>query len=154
MKEMGMDSKVPRRAFLEAVPAAVGMLAYAAPATAAEPAPRTALKAADVTISATPYTPVPDYPIQPKRYAEVALRDTFWKPKVSTNAEVTIPFEVQKLTAPGSGRGLYGGVLEAAILSLQTHHDPQLQAQVDARIQTLKQTPSRGNSGFEIAVAY
>jgi len=66
---------------------------------------------------------------------------------------VTIPFEVQKLTESGSGRGLNGGVLEAAILSLQTHPDARLQAQVDARIQAMAQTPARGNKGFEIAVA-
>ena len=134
-----MDRKVPRRDFLKTAQAAAGMLAYATQGRAAANAA---------------YTPVADYPIQPKRYSEVEIRDAFWKPKITTNAEVTIPFEVQKLTESGSGRGFGGGVLEAAILSLQTHPDAKLQAQVDATIQTMKQTAGRGNSGFEIAAAY
>jgi DUF1680 family protein len=146
-----MDSKVPRRDFLKAARAA-GILAYAAQRpTAATAAAKTALKAADVTISGTPYTPIPDYPIQPKRYSEVTIKDAFWKQKIKTNAEVTIPFEVQKLAESATARGFGGGVLEAAILSLQTHPDAKLQAQVDARIQTLTQAPGRGNNGFEIA---
>lgn len=150
-----MDSKVPRRALLKAFPAAAGILAYAGQGPApAKPAFGTKRKAADVTISETAYTPVPDYPIQPKRYSEVTLKDTFWKPKVTTNAEVTIPFEVQKLSESGSGRGFGGGVLEASILSLQTHPDPKLQVQVDARIKALKEAPARGNNGFEIAATY
>ena len=147
-----MDSKVLRREFLRIAPAGAGVLAYAAQG----PAPRKAktLKAADVTISGTAYSPVADYPIQPKRYSEVTIKDTFWKPKLAANAEVTIPFEVQKLTQSGSGRGFGGGVLEASILSLRTHPDPKLQAQVEARVQALKQAPGRGNSGFEIAATY
>ena len=86
-------------------------------------------------------TPVPDYPIQPKRYSDVTLTDAFWKPKVDLNAAVTIPFEVQKLV--DGGRGFGGNVLEAAILSLQTHPNPQLQAQVEARVRALPQAPGR-----------
>ncbi|MBZ5626907.1 MAG: glycoside hydrolase family 127 protein [Acidobacteriia bacterium] len=82
------------------------------------------------------------------------MKDEFWAPKIATNAKVTIPFEVQKLTEAGSRRGLSGGVLEAAILSLQTHPDATLQAQVEARIETLKTTPGGGNGGFEIAAAW
>ena len=145
-----MDDKVARRAFLKTASLAAGMLgnsdAYAAPAKAT--------KAADVAISATPYKPVPDYPIRPKRYSEVTLKDAFWKPKVDTNARVTIPFEVTKLNPEGARMGFNGNVMEAAVLSLATHPDPQLQAQVDARIQSLKQGSSRGNTGFEFAVTY
>jgi DUF1680 family protein len=54
----------------------------------------------------------------------------------------------------GARMGFNGNVLEAAILSLATHPDPHLQAQVDARIAALKQSPSRGNAGFEGAVTY
>ena len=75
-----------------------------------------------------------DYPIVPKRYSEVMLKDGFWAPKVKTNAEVTIPFEVDKLSSSASAREFGGGVLEASILSLQTHPDLKLQAHVDARI--------------------
>ncbi len=113
-----------------------------------------ALKSADIEIGAEAYTPVPDYPIQPKRYSEVMLTDAFWKPKVDANAAVTIPFEVQKFTGPQAGRGLSGGVLEASILSLKTHPNPQLQATVDARVQSMARSAGGGNNGFEIAASY
>src|SRR5947209_9927838 len=148
-----MASKLLRRDFLKTARAAAGMLAYAAqaPAPAAPKIPR---KAADVPISGAAYTPVADYPIQPKRHSEVTIKDKFWKPKIAANAEVTIPFEVQKLTASASKRGFGGGVLEACIFSLQTHPDAHLQAYVDSRIQALKATPEAGNSGFETAATY
>jgi hypothetical protein len=148
-----MDSNVPRRDFLKAAQVAAGMLAYAQGPAAANAASKTKAKAAEVTLSGA-YTPVQDYPIQPKRYSEVEIKDAFWKPKITTNAEVTIPFEVQKLTGSASRRGVGGGVLEAAILSLRTHPDAKLQAQVDALIQTMKQAPDGGNSEFEIAATY
>jgi DUF1680 family protein len=143
-----MDTKLPRRSFLSAVP--VAALAAQTPAAPVKPK----LKSADVTISSQPYAPVPDYPIQPKRYSEVTMKDSFWKPKIDLNAEVTIPFEVEKLSASGSGRGFGGGVLEASILSLATHPNPALQAKVDARIQAMKQAGANGNNGFEIASTY
>jgi DUF1680 family protein len=138
--------QTPRRTFLKAA-AGAGTLVYAA-----GQAPRARLRAADVVISAANYTPA-EYPIQAKPYSAVIIKDTFWQPKIKTNAEVTIPFEVQKLTS-GSTRGLGGGVLEAAILSLKVHPNEKLQTQVDARVQALKQSPGAGNNGFEIAVAY
>lgn len=61
----------------------------------------------------------------------MAAADTFWKPKVAIDAEVTIPFEMQK--AAEMERGFSRNVLEAAILSLKTHPNPGLQAQVEAR---------------------
>jgi len=152
MKDV-MDAKLSRRRFLKTAPPAAGMLAYAGQAPA-NPAPQTKRKSSGVTLSGTAYTPVPDYPIQPKRYSEVTVKDTFWKPKITTNAEVTIPFEVQKLAESASAREFGGGVLEAAILSLQTHPDAQLQARVDARIERLRQASASGNSGFEIAATY
>jgi len=142
-----MRAKVTRRNFLKATPAAVGAIAGAADAQVASKP-----KAPAISLSA--YTPA-DYPIVAKRYSEVKLTDSFWAPKVKTNAEVTIPFEVQKLTESESARGFGGNVLEAAILSLQTHPDPKLQAHVDSRIQALtKAAPARGNSGFEVAAAW
>ena len=146
--------KIARRDFLRAAPATAGITALVVSKAGigtdaqSQPAP----KPADVKISGTAYTPVADYPIQPKRYSEVTLTDTFWKPKVATNAAVTIPFEVEKLT--GMDRGFGGNVLEAAILSLKTHPDRTLQAQVDARVQQLKGSPARGNNGFEVAATY
>ncbi len=146
-----MDSKLPRRNILRIAPVAAGLAAYAAEAPTSGKRER---KASDIEISAVPYNPLPDYPIQPKRYSEVRIKDDFWRRKIATNAEVTIPFEVAKLSQATSGRGFGGGVLEGSILSLATHPDLQLQAQVDARVQALRQNPPRGNSGFEIAATY
>jgi uncharacterized protein len=135
---------IDRRDFLKAVPAAVGAAAFVTRARRSA-----AATAADVRISSSSYTPIADYPIQPKRYSEVTLTDNFWRPKVATNATVTIPFEVQKLSE--GEREFRGNVLEAAILSLKTHPDAKLKAQVDARIEQLEQSSARGNSGFEVA---
>ncbi len=149
-----MDSKVRRRDFLQTAKVA-GLLAYAAEGGGANAtAAKTKATRSDVTLSSSKYTPIPDYPIQPKRYSEVKLKDNFWEPKITTNAQVTIPFEVQKLTDSGSKKRFSGGVLEAAILSLQTHPDSKLKAQVDASIEMMKQAPGRGNHDFEIAAAY
>ena len=138
--------KIPRRVFLKTAPLAAGILADTVAYSA-----RT--KASDVPISGTPYNPVADYPIRAKPHAEVILKDAFWKPKVDLNARVTIPFEVQKLNPEGARLGFNNNVLEAAILSLETHPDAALQAKVDARIEALKQSRDRGNAGFEVAVA-
>src|SRR5204863_1132725 len=43
---------------------------------------------------------------------------------------------------------------EAAILSLKTHPNPQLQSIVDARLAQLNQETWKGNSGFEVAATY
>jgi len=151
VKGRPMNSKVVRRDFLRTVTAGAALSAQAAQAqTTARPM----LKSSDVEISAAPYTPVADYPIRPKLYSEVDIEDTFWKPRIATNAEVTIPFEVEKLTGAGFGRGLTGGVLEAAILSLATHPDSKLQTQVNARVAALKQSTRDGNGLFEIAATY
>jgi hypothetical protein len=132
-----------RREFLKAVPAAAGVMVAVA---AAAPAP------ADTKISGITYTPIPDYPIQPKRHSEVTLADDFWKPKVATNADVTIPFEVQKLSE--MDREFSGNVLEAAMLSLETHPNSRLQAQVEARVRQMAEAQGRGNRGFEVAATY
>lgn len=171
-----MGSHIRRRDFLKSAPAA-GALAYTVVSTACTPGGRPDseagaaedaagggspsasrptgtgnLTAADVRIGSATYAPVKDYPIQPKSISEVTLRDAFWKPKVDRNATVTVPFEIRKIQ---SGRGLRGGVLEAAILTLQTHPDPWMQSQVDAYVRQTKATeehePSRSNRGFEIA---
>lgn len=148
---------IARRDFLKIAPAAAGAVAYIAGANGetvadADRQAKTAPRPADVRLSGTAYTPIPDYPIQPKRYFEVTITDAFWNPKIATNAEVTIPFEVQKLDE--TARGFGGNVLEAAILSLKTHPNPQLQTQVDARVQQMKEAQGGGNSGFEVAATY
>ena len=57
---------------------------------------------ADVRISAADYAPVSDYPIRPQRHSSVRMTDQFWKPRVVTNAEVTIPFEITKTCRNGA----------------------------------------------------
>ena len=143
--------KVARRDFLKAAPAAAGVAAVAARAAAAA-SQNNGAGTREVRISSVEYTPVPDYPIRAQRYSDVRLADTFWKPKIATNAAVTIPFQAARVA--DSGHGLSGNVLKAAILSLQTHPDPELQAQVDARIREIKEARPRGNSGFEVAATY
>jgi len=146
-------SRVARRDFLKTVPAAAGVYLAGGAVVDAE-AQAKAPRPADVRLSGTAYQPIPEYPVRPKPYFEVKLTDTFWKPKVATNAEVTIPFEMRK--AAETGRGLSRNVLEAAMLSLKTHPDPQLQAQVEARVRQLveAQTGGNSNSGFEAAATY
>ena len=135
---------IPRRQFLQTTALAAGSLAQitGSPKAAGQPAERAA------TIGSVKYQPR-DYPLTSKAPWEVALTDTFWKPKVVTNARVTIP-----QLAGRSNRGLSGNVLEAAIVSLRAHPDPKLQALVDARIAALAAQAPRGNGGFEVAVAY
>ena len=142
-----MTNRILRREFLKTGSMAAGALA-AARLTTQAPKP----KPSDVRISTSAYKPVDDYPLQAKRYSEVILKDDFWKPMVARNAEVTIPFEVEKLSE--GGRGFGGNVLEAAILSLASHPNPKLQAQVDERVRAISQAAASGNRGFEVAATY
>ena len=127
-----------RRAFLKTTSLGLGVLPFGFPQG----------RRPEVRISTASYTPR-DYPIEAQRFSEVTVRDRFWKPRIETNASVTIP-----RLAARDGRGLNGNVLEAAILSLQAHPDPQLQAMVEARIAELRARPRPGNGGFEVAAAY
>jgi uncharacterized protein len=140
-----MSHDIGRRDFLKAVPLA-GTFAAAASTTAQ---PR---KSVEPRIGTTSYAPIADYPIQPKRYWEVAITDTFWKSKITTNAAVTIPSEVRKLSE--GDRQFGGNVLEAAILSLKTYPNAALQAAVDARVAQMIAAPPAGNRWFEVAVTY
>ena len=140
-------NKIARRDFLKVAPAAAGVAVSAMRRRPPGLGPLRRRRSA-----ASKYTPVRDYPIQPKRPWDVTLTDTFWKPRMATNAQVTIPFQIEK--AGGTARGLSGNVLEAAILSLKTHPDPQLQAQVDAPCAQLQQKPRAGNGGFEVAATW
>ena len=141
-------SDIPRRAFLKTVPAAASGLALTHRPRGADAIQH----AAPIRIASVPYQAARDYPIRPTRHSDVTLTDRFWKPRIALNAEVTIPMQVR--TMAERNRELGGNVLEAAILSLETHPDPRLQAQVDARVQALKGTPARGNGMFEVAATY
>jgi len=143
-------TKLARRDFLKAAPAVAGAAVYAGHAQAQDTRRKT--MPGDVRISATPYKPVRDYPIQPKRPWEVTLSDRFWKPKIETNARVTIPFQIRKIAE--AERGFSHNVLEAAIVSLKTVPNPEVRDRVEARVQQLLQTPGRGNGQFEVAAAY
>src|SRR5262245_15806470 len=108
---------IDRRDFLKAASAISAIVSLGEPAASTG--------GADVRISTQTYTPVRDYPIRPKRHGGVTLNDSFWKPKVDLNADVTIPVEVRKLAE--TPRGLSGNVLEAAILSLESKPNAWLQ---------------------------
>ena len=119
--------KIPRRDFLKAAPVAAGAIAAARATILADAGGQAnaSIEGRVPRISDAAYSPIADYPIRSKPYFEVTIRQGFWKRRIDTNADVTIPFEVQKLTE--TPRGLNGNVLEAAILSLKTHPNPQLQ---------------------------
>ena len=133
-----MDHRIARRDFIKT--AGAGVLAAAAKGPS--PAQASSRNQADSRLSGAAYVPNADYPRRPKRFSEVAIRDRFWQPKIKLNADVTIPFEIQKSVE--SGRPFSNNVLEAAIHSLQMFPDAKLQAQVEARIQEIKAAQTRG----------
>src|SRR5215831_15918695 len=95
-----MARRIARRDFLKTASAAAGAFAYAAQHPLADLEAQVP-KPADIQLSGTPYTPIPDYPIRPLRHSAVTLTDTFWKPKVATNATVTFLFNVPTTTENG-----------------------------------------------------
>jgi hypothetical protein len=121
-----MSKHIPRREFLKTVPAAATVIAYGGAQTS---------KPENVRIGTTSFTPIPDYPIRPKPGADVRIRDNFWKPKITTNARVTIPLEIQKMTQ--AERNFSNNVLEAAILTLKDSPDPVLEAQVERQVRSM-----------------
>src|SRR5919109_3210272 len=96
-RELLMNNQIARRDFLKTASAA-GVFAHAAimQGRALADAGRQPRRPGDVRISGTSYSPVAGYPIQPKRFSEVVIHDSFWKPRIRTNAEVTIPFQARK----------------------------------------------------------
>ena len=146
-----MKAQIGRRDFLKTASAAAGALVTASEGSLASGRTQTS-KPVEVKISSVSYTPTADYPIHGTRFSKVSLRDTFWKPRMATNATVTIPLLARREIE--SGRGFNGNVLEAAMLSLEAHPDPALQAIVDQRVAELVAQPRRGNGGFEVAATY
>ena len=154
-----MNATVPRRDFIKAVSAAAGALAYRPGVSAS-----LASEHSPVVDDALPTTPILSsvdyqprkYPIEPKRFTEVRLNDSFWQPRMQRNAEITIPFEVQKFLL--KERPFTNNVLQAAIYSLQTYPDAKLQAWVESSVTEITSEPEgkRGprNDGFEVAAAY
>ena len=147
-----MGTRIERRTFLKTTPVAAGALAHAVTGSGAPlDASTQRASSSGVKISSAVYTPAADYGIKAVRFSKVKLTDTFWRPRVETNAAVTIPLLARR--AEGR-RGLNGNVLEAAILSLEARPDPALQAIVDQRIAELEAQPRSGNGGFEVAATY
>src|SRR5215467_13115961 len=131
-----MQRNIARRDFLKSAPAAAGVLALTAQGSIQPPAPTE--RSTYPEIGSEKYTPA-DYPIRGKRFSEVSITDAFWKPKLTTNAEVSIPFEAHR----SGTRGLSDNVLEAAIYSLENHPDPALEAEVEARVREILARPER-----------
>ncbi|WP_170971168.1 glycoside hydrolase family 127 protein [Ilyomonas limi] len=99
-----------------------------------------------------------DYPIQPVAFTQVHLTDNFWRPRLDTNAKVTIPYILQKcreegrinnfLVAAGKKKAtkltdfpfddtdLYK-LLEGASYSLQEKYDAKLDREMDTLIQII-----------------
>ncbi|MDQ2753023.1 MAG: glycoside hydrolase family 127 protein, partial [Bacteroidota bacterium] len=101
--------------------------------------------------------PATDYPIQPVPFTQVHLTDNFWRPRLETNASVTIPYILDKcrtegrinnfLMAAGKTKGkltaypfddtdLYK-LLEGASYSLQEKYDAKLDREMDTLIQII-----------------
>ena len=94
-------------------------------------------------IGSETYVAGADYLISATAFNEVKITDSFWKPILDTNANVTVPME--------ASHGLTNNNrLMGAMYSLQTYPDAVLQAQVDARVQALAAgNPSSSNGIFE-----
>jgi len=92
------------------------------------------------------------YPINPVRFTEVKITDSFWKERMETNREVTIPIAFQRSeesgriknfrVAAGLEKGTYNTgrgyddsdvykVMEGAAYSLNQHPDPELEKYMD-----------------------
>ena len=102
--------------------------------------------------------PTGDYPIQPVAFTSVHLTDNFWRPRLETNAEVTIPYILDKcrtegrinnfLVAAGKKKAakltdfpfddtdLYK-LLEGASYSLQEKYNAKLDREMDTLIKII-----------------
>jgi DUF1680 family protein len=108
-----------------------------------------------VTIGALPAQDRKDYPIQPVLFTQVQVNDRFWAPKLQVNADVTIPYTLDRCERTGRVRNflraahrlpadtmtafpfddtdLYKAI-EGASYSLQTKHNRQLEKYLDTLI--------------------
>ena len=98
-----------------------------------------------------------DYPIRAVPLAQVAIQDDFWKPRIDTAIEVTIPYDLQMCEEsgridnfdkaagimPGAHEGRYFNdsdvfkVIEGAAYALQLRSDPALEAYLDGLIEKI-----------------
>jgi uncharacterized protein len=95
--------------------------------------------------------------MKPVPLSAVQIEDTFWRPRLDANRDITIPSQLEHCEktgridnfrrAAGKIEGAFQGIffndsdvykwLEAAAFSLATHPDPKLDADVDAVIQEI-----------------
>ncbi len=138
--------RLQRRDVLKAGPAFAGGLATLSMSGAASAAPQPPIASADFPAGH-------DYPIRMTPFWDVALRDSFWAPKVTRNAEVTVPFEIRKLGEVAER--LNGGVLEAAIYIAKARPDLDLKSYVDRCVDAMLAKPGAGgeNRQFELGAA-
>jgi len=96
-----------------------------------------------------------DYPVKPVPFTKVQFKDTFWLPRMETNRNVTIPYDLKKCEetgridnfgkAAGFLEGEFEGirfndsdvfkVMEGAAYSLNLQDDPELDAYLDGLIE-------------------
>ncbi len=95
-----------------------------------------------------------DYPIEPIPFTQVAIRDSFWQPRIETAINITIPYDFEKCEETGridnfaKAGGLMDGahqgifyddsdvfkVVEGAAYALQVSPNAELDAYLDALI--------------------
>ena len=98
--------------------------------------------------------PIREYPIQPVPFTQVSIQDEFWKARIETVINVTIPYDFEKCEETGridnfsKAAGLMDGahegifyndsdvfkVVEGAAYALQIAPNPDLEAYVDGLI--------------------
>ncbi len=100
-----------------------------------------------------------DYPISPVPFTQVRLQDSFWSPRIELNRTVTIPASFSRCESTGRVSNFVMAAkrqgkfctkypfddtdiyktIEGASYSLAVHPDPELQAYVNALIDTIGQ---------------
>ena len=98
-----------------------------------------------------------DYPIQPVSFTQVRFMDDFWRSRLATNRDVTVPYDFQKCEETGridnfsKAAGLMPGefvgirfndsdvfkVIEGAAYSLSINPDPELDRYLDDLIRKI-----------------
>lgn len=99
-----------------------------------------------------------DYPIQPVAFTHVHVHDAFWSPKMELNANVTIPYTLQKCEQNGRVKNFLDAasktshnaeseypfddtdiykVIEGASYALQLKANPELEKQIDSLIRDI-----------------
>ncbi|MCY4398288.1 MAG: glycoside hydrolase family 127 protein [Gemmatimonadetes bacterium] len=75
-----------------------------------------------------------DYPLQAVRFDRVNIQDTFWRPRMDANRDVSLRYCFDRF---GDGGFSLSKLIEAAAYMLEERPDPELEAYVDQRIDGL-----------------